>query len=89
MTQAIAMKQMLARNGHEVVATLAGGNPERPLPAFFTEVFDVQRITSPTFAMKGTRGISLRKSILETSTKEALIGKHDRVANQRVLRPDA
>jgi uncharacterized protein (TIGR00661 family) len=67
MTQAISMRQMLERHGHEVVAVLAGGNPERPLPAFFEQAFKIQRITSPTFAQKENRGISVRRSILATA----------------------
>ena len=67
MTQAISMKQLLERHGHEIVAVLAGGNPERPLPAFFEQAFKIQRITSPTFAQKENRGISVRRSILATA----------------------
>jgi uncharacterized protein (TIGR00661 family) len=68
MTQAISVKQMLERNGHQVVAVLAGGNPSKPLPSFFPEAFQipVERITSPTFAQKQNRGISLRGSAIET-----------------------
>lgn len=64
MTQAISMRQILERNGHQVVAVLAGGNPQRPLPAFFEQAFKVRRITSPTFAQKENRGISLRRSVI-------------------------
>jgi uncharacterized protein (TIGR00661 family) len=75
MTQAISMKQMLERHGHEIVAVLAGGNPEKPLPAFFEEQFKVQRITSPTFAQKENRGISLRRSIIATAPQVPEIRK--------------
>jgi uncharacterized protein (TIGR00661 family) len=67
MTQAISMKQLLERHGHEIVAVLAGGNPERLLPAFFERAFKIQRITSPTFAQKENRGISVSRSILATA----------------------
>ncbi len=72
MTQAISVKQMLERNGHEVVAVLAGGNPNKPLPTFLPEAFriPVERITSPTFAQKQNRGISLRASAM-ASLKDA------------------
>src|ERR1043165_9493938 len=69
MTQAISMGQILERNGHQVVAVLAGGNPQRPLPAFFEQAFKVHRITSPTFAQKENRGISLRRSVVANATQ--------------------
>jgi uncharacterized protein (TIGR00661 family) len=67
MTQAISMQQMLQRHGHEVVAVLAGGNPERPLPAFFEQAFKIQRITSPPLAVKENRGISVSRSVIATA----------------------
>lgn len=61
MTQAIAMQQMLRRRGHRVVAVLAGQNPSRQLPDFFTSAFEVPvtPIASPGFTMKQGRGVSL------------------------------
>ena len=70
MTQAISMKEILERHGHEIVAVLAGGKPERPLPSFFEEAFPkLQRITSPTFVQKENRGISVSRSILASSAQ--------------------
>jgi hypothetical protein len=65
MTQALAVNEMLQRRGHEVVAVLAGGKPERPLPAYFEQSFavPVTRCASPGFEQKKGRGISLRKSL--------------------------
>ncbi|HWD91212.1 MAG TPA: glycosyltransferase family protein [Verrucomicrobiae bacterium] len=61
MTQAIAMREMLERRGHQIVAVVAGTNQTRSLPTFFEQAFPVpvRPITSPGFALKGHRGISL------------------------------
>lgn len=42
MTQAITLREMLVRNGHEVVEILIGKSPQREIPAFF-----VERIQTP------------------------------------------
>jgi uncharacterized protein (TIGR00661 family) len=86
MTQAISMKQMLERNGHQVVAVLAGGNPERPLPSFFEQAFKVERITSPTFAQKGNRGISLRRSVIANATEAPELRDSLRMIEQTIER---
>src|SRR5947207_606937 len=91
MTQAISMKQILERNGHEIVAVLAGGNPERPLPAFFEQAFPkFQRITSPTFAQKENRGISVRRSVIATAPQTPEIRQSLRVIRDTTdrTRPD-
>lgn len=64
MTQAIALKEMLERQGHEVVAVLAGSNQSRTLPRFFTEAFrvPVQTFSSPGFSLKDGRAISTLRS---------------------------
>jgi uncharacterized protein (TIGR00661 family) len=90
MTQAISMRQILERNGHEVVAVLAGGNPERPLPAFFEQAFKIQRITSPAFAQKENRGISLRRSVVATAPQVPEIRESLRTIGETIerTRPD-
>ena len=51
LTQAITLRNMLVRNGHEVVSVLAGKSNRRELPAFFFENIHapVYRIDSPNF----------------------------------------
>ncbi|MDR0866751.1 MAG: glycosyltransferase [Candidatus Symbiothrix sp.] len=41
LTQSIALKKMLVKNGHEVVAVLVGKSNRRELPAFFFQNIDV------------------------------------------------
>ena len=36
-TQALSLKSMLEKNGHEVVAVLVGCSAKRTLPGFFTK----------------------------------------------------
>ncbi|MDR2843395.1 MAG: glycosyltransferase [Candidatus Symbiothrix sp.] len=51
LTQAIALKNMLSRNGQEVVGVLAGKSELREFPAFFFEKIEapVYRFSSPNF----------------------------------------
>lgn len=50
-TQALSLKAMLERNGHEVVAVMVGCSAHRALPAFFTEKLNAEliRFQSPNF----------------------------------------
>ena len=51
LTQAIALRNILTRNGHEVVSVLVGKSNRRELPAFFFESIQtpVLRFDSPNF----------------------------------------
>ena len=51
LTQSIALKDMLIRNGHEVVAVMVGKSSRRELPKFFFENIQVPvyRFNSPNF----------------------------------------
>jgi len=51
LTQAIALREMLAKNGHEVVAVLVGKSNRRELPSFFLKNIqsEVLRFESPNF----------------------------------------
>jgi uncharacterized protein (TIGR00661 family) len=51
LTQAIALKEMLEKNAHQVVAVLVGKNRRRELPAFFNHKMNVPiyRFDSPNF----------------------------------------
>jgi uncharacterized protein (TIGR00661 family) len=64
MTQAMALNEMLHRQGHRVVAVLAGANQTRSLPVFFEQAFPVpvRQIPSPGFTLKNNRAISMPRS---------------------------
>jgi len=66
-TQALAMREMLAHRGHEIVAVLAGTNGKRPLPDYVQNAFGVplQSMFSPGFQFKAQRGISVVGSVGE------------------------
>ncbi|MDR1372959.1 MAG: glycosyltransferase [Dysgonamonadaceae bacterium] len=51
LTQSISLCELLNRNGHEVVAVLAGKSNRRELPFFFTEKFGnkIRHFDSPNF----------------------------------------
>jgi len=51
LTQAIALREMLVKNGHEVVAVMVGESNRRELPAFFLTNIksEVLRFESPNF----------------------------------------
>jgi uncharacterized protein (TIGR00661 family) len=53
MTQAIALRNILVRNGHEVVSTLVGKSARREFPAFFIEKIQapVSGFDSPNFVL--------------------------------------
>ena len=50
-TQALSLKSMLERNGHEVVAVMVGCSANRTLPDFFTKKINIETIQfqSPNF----------------------------------------
>jgi len=50
-TQALSLKSMLERNGHEVVAVMVGSSAQRTLPGFFTDKVNTEviRFQSPNF----------------------------------------
>jgi uncharacterized protein (TIGR00661 family) len=75
LTQAIAMAQMLRRNGHEVPEVLVGKNPNRILPGFFEEKIDcpVRTFDSPSFDYgKGGKKGNIPKTILANTTPKRL-----------------
>lgn len=51
MTQAIALRELLVRNGHEVVEVLIGKSPQREIPSFFSDKIQTPLSTfeSPNF----------------------------------------
>lgn len=75
LTQAIALAQLLRRNGHEIPEVLVGKNPNRVLPRFFEEKIGcpVRTFDSPSFdyGKKGRKG-NLTKTILANTTPKRL-----------------
>lgn len=71
LTQALALSDMLRRNGHEVCEVLVGRCKNRELPKFFTEKINapVTQFDSPTFdyGQSGKRGRVL-KTIFNNTT---------------------
>lgn len=61
MTQALALQDMLVKNGHEVVKTFIGKSPFRKIPPYFFEqsVSVVQPFSSPNFKYKKNKAINL------------------------------
>lgn len=75
LTQAIALAQILRRNGHQVVEVLVGRCKNRELPAFFDEKIDcrVRVFDSPSldYGRSGKRG-RIIKSIIANTTPARL-----------------
>ncbi len=68
LTQAIALKEILGKNGHEVVGMLVGMNRSQDLPAFFLKKAGpiVERFESPHFAPTlSYPRMNLSKSVLQ------------------------
>lgn len=67
LTQALSLKAKLEERGHEILAVIAGPDPDYGLPAFFEEQLPgkLLRIYSPRFVVdKNNQGINLRASIV-------------------------
>ncbi len=58
LTQAISMRQLLTKAGHEVAAVLVGTSPGRVIPSFFTEQIqaDVRSFLSPNLVYDVKKG---------------------------------
>ena len=76
LTQAIALAQLLRRNGHQVQEVLVGKNPNRILPRFFEEQIGCRLRTfdSPSFdyGKSGKKG-KIAKTILTNTTPKKLL----------------
>ncbi len=74
-TQAIAMQDMLTKNGHEVVGVLVGKSNYRELPEFFSKNIHapIERFYSPNFLPASKdKQISIWKSVLYNLSKVAV-----------------
>jgi uncharacterized protein (TIGR00661 family) len=61
LTQAMAVREMVEKHGHQVVGVVVGVNPKRPLPAFFQSSMPVPVATVPTieFIYSNDRSVNL------------------------------
>lgn len=92
MTQAIAMHEMLARHGHQVVGVLIGANQTREVPAFFQEAFGfpVGQFRSPGFSLRKAKQVSLADSLLHVCRTLPDYGESMRYIEERLTetKPD-
>jgi uncharacterized protein (TIGR00661 family) len=69
MTQALAMKELLEKNGMVVCGAVVGSNKRREVPSFFTDKMggiNVTLLPSPNFAKWRNRGINLTGTAWQT-----------------------
>lgn len=67
MSQALTLKELLEKRGHQIAAVVVGASPENPIPSFFKEQLDVPLfvVDSPAFVVdKNNQGINLPSSII-------------------------
>lgn len=72
LTQAIAMEDLLRRNGHEVVEVLVGKSNSRSLPGFFNRSIKapIKRFLSPNFLpTPANKRVSLFRSVAYNVTQ--------------------
>lgn len=72
LTQAIAMEDLLRRNGHEVVEVLVGKSNSRSLPGFFNRNIKapIKRFLSPNFLpAPANKRVSLFRSVAYNVTR--------------------
>jgi uncharacterized protein (TIGR00661 family) len=65
MTQAMAVKQIVERSGHQITSVVVGLGAQRQIPEFFASAMKmpVHRITTLDFSFKQNRGVSLPKTV--------------------------
>lgn len=93
MTQALSLKQILMRNGHELCAVALGKSRSRIVPKFFLERIGVPVITfdSPNFKTDpDRRGISILGTALENLRRLPLFARSIRELHRavRLYRPE-
>jgi uncharacterized protein (TIGR00661 family) len=93
MTQAISMRDILLRNGHEVVEVLVGKSPNREIPSFFYEKIQVPVHTyeSPNFQVsQNNKGIKIYQSIFKNTFKLGTYIQSCKFIKSRIkeLKPD-
>ncbi|MDP4210430.1 MAG: glycosyltransferase family protein [Bacteroidota bacterium] len=93
MTQAISMRDILVRNGHEVLEVLVGKSRVREIPRFFFDKIEVPVHTyeSPNFAVShNNKGIHVYQSILRNLFRLNVYFKSLAFINRKIkdLKPD-
>jgi uncharacterized protein (TIGR00661 family) len=93
MTQAISMRDILLRNGHEVLEVLVGKSPNREIPGFFYDKIQVPVHTyeSPNFQVaQNNKGIKIYQSIYKNMLSLGKYRRSMRFIKQRIdeLKPD-
>lgn len=93
MTQAISMRDILKRHGHEVMEVLVGKSPQRQIPQFFFDKIEVPVHTylSPNFEMsKNNKGIRIYQSIFNNILHLGVYIKSISFINKRIkeTKPD-
>jgi uncharacterized protein (TIGR00661 family) len=65
MTQAMAVKEMVEKAGHQVTRVVLGVGPRRPTAPFFASAMKmpITRISTPNFSFKNDRKVSLPASL--------------------------
>lgn len=93
MTQAISLRDMLIRHGHEVPEVLVGKSPNREIPKFFFDKIQVPVHTyeSPNFQVaQNNKGIKVYQSIFKNVKSLGTYRRSMRFIKQRIeeLKPD-
>jgi uncharacterized protein (TIGR00661 family) len=93
MTQAISLRDILIRNGHEVLEVLVGKSPNREIPRFFFDKIQVPVHTyeSPNFQVaQNNKGIKIYQSVFKNTFKIGTYIKSCRFIKSRLtkLKPD-
>jgi len=94
MTQALSMRDILVRNGHEVAEVLVGKSKVREIPSFFYEKIkaDVHTYESPNFQVShNNKGIHVYRSIIFNITRLGVYMKSISFIRQKIKEhnPDA
>ncbi|MDR0506059.1 MAG: glycosyltransferase [Dysgonamonadaceae bacterium] len=92
LTQSIALKDMLARNGHEVVGALVGKSKRRELPDFFSKNMNIPiyRFNSPNFISNcKNRKDNIWESIFYNFLKAALYFRSIAFIRKMIRKSDA
>lgn len=91
--QALTLREMLVKNGHEVVEVLVGKSPHRQIPAFFSEKIQspLKTFDSPNFlpAQKGHK-VPIVKSVIYNTRRSPIFLKSVRFLDSRIreTKPD-
>jgi uncharacterized protein (TIGR00661 family) len=93
MTQALAVREMLAAGGHTVCGALVGRSEARVAPSFFVEGMDapVHSFDSPNFAYHPrTHAVSLTETVAQGVRRSGLYHRNLELIGRQVraLRPD-